>query len=79
MIVPTLNKKGKTPAPYQVSKEKTDLHHPEGQFIVWTYNKKVIVDNKVMYKYSPLRYDQELARFKSKKDAKEYGRYLMGL
>ena len=79
MIVPTLTKKGKTPAPYQVSKEKTDLHHPEGRFIVWKYHKKVIVNHQVMYRYSPIRYNQELARFKTRKDAREFGRYIVGL
>ena len=79
MIISTLTKKGKTPAPYQIGKERAEVQHPEGRFIVWTYHKKVIVDNKVMYQYSPLRYNKEVARFKSKKDAKEFGRYLMGL
>ena len=77
MIIPTINKNGNTPKPYQISKEKVE--HPEGKFIVWKYHKKVIVDNQVMYRYSPIRYNQELARFKTRKDAKEFGRYIVGL
>jgi hypothetical protein len=77
MIIPILNKRGNTPKPYQITKERVE--HKEGKFIVWKYHKKVIVNNQVMYKYSPIRYDQELARFKTRKDAKEFGRYIVGL
>jgi hypothetical protein len=52
---------------------------PEGKFTIYFYSRKIIHKNKVRYKFEPLRFRGELARFKSKKDAKQYARYRLAI
>ncbi len=63
--------------PFLVNKEKQ--HSPEGSFSLYFYSRKIIHKNRVRYKYEPLRFDGELARFKSRKDAKAYARHRLAL
>jgi len=63
--------------PFIVNKEEE--HSPEGSFSLYFYSRKIIHNNRVRYKYEPLRFDGELARFKSKKDAREYASYRLGI
>jgi hypothetical protein len=63
--------------PFIVNKEKE--HSSEGTFSLYFYSRKIIHKNKVRYKFEPLRFDGELARFKSRKDAKRYAQYRLGL
>ena len=77
MIIATLTKDGSTPLPYQVKREQVE--HPEGKFVVWMYQKKVVRSYKVHYKYFPIRYNQEPARFKTRKEAREFALYRLGL
>jgi len=63
--------------PFIVNIEKE--HSPEGRFALYFYSRKVIHKNKVRYKFEPLRFDGEVARFKSRKDAKSYARYRLAL
>ena len=63
--------------PFIVNKEKE--HSSEGSFTLYFYSRKIIHKNKLRYKYEPLRFDGKEARFKSRKDAKEYARYRLAL
>jgi hypothetical protein len=63
--------------PFIINIEKE--HSPEGKFTIYFYSRKIIHKNKVRYKFEPLRFDGELARFKSKKDAKQYARYRLAI
>jgi hypothetical protein len=63
--------------PFIVNKEKE--HSPEGSFSLYFYSRKIIHKNKVRYKFEPLRFDGEVARFKSRKDAKRYAQYRLGI
>ena len=63
--------------PFIVNKEEE--HSPEGSFSLYFYSRKIIHNNSVRYKYEPLRFDGELARFKTRKDAKEYASYRLGI
>lgn len=64
--------------PFIVNRDR-DKDSPEGRFTLYFYQQKIIHENRVMYKYFPLRFNQQLARFKTKKEAKDYARYLLGL
>jgi tRNA A-37 threonylcarbamoyl transferase component Bud32 len=72
MIIPTTVK-----LPFLVTKEKE--HSPEGRFALHFYGHKIIHKNRVMYKYYPLRFDGEIARFKARKEAREYASYRLGI
>jgi hypothetical protein len=63
--------------PFIINKEKQ--HSPEGVFSLYFYSRKIIHRNQVRYKFEPLRFDGELARFKSRKDAKRYAQYRLGI
>jgi hypothetical protein len=64
--------------PFIVNKDG-DKDSPEGRFTLHFYNRKIIHENRVMYKYYPLRFNGELARFKTKNEAKDYARYRLGI
>jgi hypothetical protein len=63
--------------PFIINKEKE--HSPEGSFSLYFYSRKIIYKNRVRYKYEPLRFDGEEVRFKSRKDAKCYAEYRLGI
>ncbi len=63
--------------PFIVNKEKE--HFKEGIFSLYFYSRKIIHNNKVKYKYEPLRFDGEEARFKTRKDAFEYAKHRLGI
>jgi hypothetical protein len=63
--------------PFIVNKEKE--HSSEGSFSLYFYSRKIIHNNRVRYKFEPLRFDGELARFKSRKDAKDYAKYRLAI
>ena len=65
--------------PFIVNKEKTKDEKQEGSFSLYFYSRKVIHKNRVRYKFEPLRFDGQLARFKSRKDAKNYARHRLAL
>ena len=73
MIVPTTVTK-----PFIVNRDR-DKDSPEGRFFLYFYQQKIIHNNTVMYRYFPLRFNKQLARFKTKKDAKDYARYRLGI
>jgi hypothetical protein len=71
ITLPTVN------LPFIVNIEKE--HSPEGRFALYFYSRKVIHKNRVRYKFEPLRFDGELARFKSRKDARAYAKYRLAI
>lgn len=66
-----------TNVPFIVNKERK--HSPEGSFTLYFYSRKIIHKNKVKYKFEPLRFDGKEARFKSRKEAKEYASYRLAI
>ena len=65
--------------PFIISKEKTKDETQEGMFALYFYSRKIIHKNKLRYKFEPLRFDGKQARFKSRKDAKSYAQYRLGI
>ena len=65
--------------PFIINKEKTKDEKQEGMFALYFYSRKIIHKNKVRYKFEPLRFDGKQARFKTRKDAKRYAQYRLGI
>lgn len=65
--------------PFIINKEKTKDEKQEGMFSLYFYSRKIIHNNKLRYKFEPLRFDGKQARFKSRKEAKAYARYRLGI
>ena len=66
--------------PFIIKKEKTKDENQEGVFSIYFYTRKIICKKKIVrYKFEYLRFDGKQARFKSKKDAKDYARYMLGI
>lgn len=65
--------------PFIINKEKTKDEKQEGMFSLYFYSRKIIHKNKLRYKYESLKFDGKQARFKTRKDAKEYAQYRLGL
>ena len=63
--------------PFIINKEKQ--HFSEGNFSLYFYSRKIVHKNKVRYKYEPLRFDGQEARFKTKSDARKYAKYRLAL
>ena len=74
MITPT-----STNLPFIVNKEKTKDESDEGMFSLYFYSRKIIHKNQLRYKFEALKFDGKQARFKSRKDARAYARYRLGL
>ena len=65
--------------PFIVNKEKTKGETDEGMFSLYFYSRKIIHNNKLRYKFEPLRFDGKQARFKTRKDARRYAQYRLGI
>lgn len=65
--------------PFIINKEKTKDETDEGMFSLYFYSRKIIHKNQLRYKFEPLRFDGKQARFKSRKEAKEYARHRLAL
>ena len=65
--------------PFIVNKEKTKDESDEGMFSLYFYSRKIIHNNRLRYKFEPLRFDGKQARFKTRRAAKEYARYRLGI
>jgi len=65
--------------PFIINKEKTKDESDEGMFSLYFYSRKIIYKNRVRYKFEPLRFDGKQARFKTRRAAKEYARYRLGI
>ena len=65
--------------PFIINKEKTKDESDEGMFSLYFYSRKIIHNNQLRYKFEPLRFDGKQARFKSRKDAKAYAQYRLGI
>ena len=65
--------------PFIVNKEKSKDEYQEGMFSLYFYSRKIIHNNQLRYKFEVLKFDGKQARFKSRKEAKEYARYRIAL
>jgi len=63
--------------PFIVTKQKESTE--EGRYSLHLFSRIVMTREGKKYRFLPLRYEKELALFKTKKDAEEYGRYRLGL
>lgn len=65
---------GKTPRPYIVNKIKG-----EKGYALATYSNRILLSNgKLGWKYNQLVFDKQIAKFKSRRYAREQGEYLLG-
>ena len=65
--------------PFIINKEKEKDESDEGKFSLYFYSRKIIHNNRLRYKFEVLKFDGKVARFKSRKDAREYARYRLAL
>ena len=65
--------------PFIINKEKEKDEKQEGNFSLYFYSRKIIHKNQLRYKFEVLKFDGKVARFKSRKDAREYARYRLAL
>ena len=63
--------------PFIVQKE--DKKNPQGNFVLHLFSRTVITKEGKKYRYLPLKFEGELARFKKRKDAEDYARYRLAL
>lgn len=63
--------------PFIVKKE--DEYTEEGNYSLHLFSRTVITKEGKKYRYLPLRFEGELARFKKRKDAEEYARYRLAI
>ena len=63
--------------PFIVKKEEERTE--DGSYSLHLFSRIVMTKEGKKYRFLPLRYEKELALFKTKKDAEEYGRYRLGL
>jgi hypothetical protein len=65
--------------PFIINKEKTKDESDEGMFSLYFYSRKIIHKNQLRYKFESLKFDGKQARFKTRRQAKDYARYRLGL
>ena len=65
--------------PFIINKEKEKDECDEGMFSLYFYSRKIIHKNRLRYKFEVLKFDGKEARFKTRKDAREYARYRLAL
>ena len=63
--------------PFIVKRE--DEYTEEGRYSLHLFSRTVITKEGKKYRYLPLRFEGEEARFKQRKDAEEYARYRLAL
>lgn len=63
--------------PFIVKKE--DEYTEEGIYSLHLFSRIVITKEGKKYRYLPLKFEGELARFRKRKDAEEYARYRLAL
>lgn len=63
--------------PFIVRKQKERTE--DGNYSLFLFSRTVITKEGKKFKYSPLRFQGEEARFRTKKDAKDYARYRLAL
>jgi hypothetical protein len=63
--------------PFIVKKE--DEYTEEGSYSLHLFSRIVMTKEGKKYRYLPLRFEGEEARFKQRKDAEEYARYRLAL
>ena len=63
--------------PFIVKKEKE--RSEDGSYSLHLFSRTVITKEGKKYRYLPLRFEGELARFRKRSDAEDYARYRLAL
>ena len=63
--------------PFIVKKE--DEYTEEGSYSLHLFSRTVITKEGKKFRYLPLKFEGELARFKKRKEAEDYARYRLAL
>jgi len=63
--------------PFIVKKE--DEYTEEGNYSLHLFSRTVITKEGKKYRYLPLRFEGELARFRKRSEAEDYARYRLAL
>ena len=63
--------------PFIVKKE--DEYTEEGSYSLHLFSRTVITKEGKKYRYLPLRFEGELARFRKRSEAEDYARYRLAL
>ena len=63
--------------PFIIKKE--DEYTEEGRYSLHLFSRTVITKEGKKYRYLPLRFEGELARFRKRKEAEDYARYRLAL
>jgi hypothetical protein len=63
--------------PFIVKKE--DEYTEEGSYSLHLFSRTVITKEGKKYRYLPLKFEGELARFRKRKEAEDYARYRLAL
>ena len=63
--------------PFIVKKE--DEYTEEGSYSLHLFSRTVITKEGKKFRYLPLRFEGELARFRKRKEAEDYARYRLAL
>ena len=63
--------------PFIVTKQKERTE--EGRYSLHLFSRTVITTEGKKYRYLPLKFEGELARFRKRKEAEEYARYRLAL
>ena len=79
MIIDTHNKEGNLRKPFILVKDKSYVNHPEGRWTIHFFLRTVIKQNKKCFKYAVYRHCGHSVRFKTRKEAKEYAYYRLGM
>jgi len=61
-----------------IVKQEYELHQ-EGIYSLHLFSRTVITKEGKKYRYLPLKFEGELARFKKRSDAEDYARYRLAL
>lgn len=77
MLLSTTSFKDSKVRPFIVTKEKEMKE--EGRYSLHLFSRTVITKEGKKFRYLPLRFEGELARFRKRKDAIEYARYRLAL
>ena len=63
--------------PFIVKKEKVKTE--EGIYSLYLFSRTVITKEGRKYRYCPLRFEGEVARFRKRSDAEDYARYRLAI
>ena len=77
MLLPKASFHDQKVLPFIVKKE--DEYTEEGSYSLHLFSRTVMTKEGKKYRYLPLRFEGELARFRKRKEAEDYARYRLAL